>query len=186
MGQFNETMKPLLAKIAKEKKTSYLTGDFNMNLLEMEKNKEIETFFDNLTDSNFMPLITLPTRISKTSKTLIDNIYYNQFENDIISGNLTVGIADHLPQFAIIPGFSINKPSSHESTPKMIRKFKKIDTMKFNQDLNCIDWTMNETDGLDQYSSNFLNMFNQILDIHAPKILVKPPHKRAKQKQNPG
>ena len=96
----------------------------------MERNKEIESFFDKLTDANFMPLITLPTRISKTSKTLIDNIYYNQFENDIISGNLTVGIADHLPQFAIIPGFAINKPTNHESTPKMARKFKNIDTIE--------------------------------------------------------
>ena len=50
-----------------------------------------------------MPLITLPTRIATKSKTLIDNILYNQFSHGIKSGNINVSISDHSPQFAIIP-----------------------------------------------------------------------------------
>ena len=33
----------------------------------------------------------------------IDNIFSNVIDPDIISGNLTATISDHLPQFAIIP-----------------------------------------------------------------------------------
>ena len=52
---------------------------------------------------NAIPLILPPTRINSHSNTLIDNIFSNVIDLDIISGNLTATISDHLPQFAIIP-----------------------------------------------------------------------------------
>ena len=50
-----------------------------------------------------MPLILQPTRITRHSNVLIDNIFSNVVDPDVISGNLTATISDHLPQFAIIP-----------------------------------------------------------------------------------
>ena len=51
--------------------------------------------------------------------TLIDNIFSNVIEPDIISGNLTASISDHLPQFAVIPNIfgniSGNKYSIYET-----------------------------------------------------------------------
>ena len=44
---------------------------------------------------------------------------------------------------------------------------------------------MNETDDLNQYGSNFINTFNQILDIHAPKTLVKPTQIKTKRRAKP-
>ena len=74
-----------------------------MNLLQVDNNSEIEHYFDLITENNFTPLITAPTRITGKSKTLIDNILFNDFSSNITSGNLTIGISDHLPQFALIP-----------------------------------------------------------------------------------
>ena len=50
-----------------------------------------------------LPLILQPTRITSHSNTLIDNTFSNVIDPDIIPGNLTAKISDHLPQFAIIP-----------------------------------------------------------------------------------
>jgi len=72
---FNQALLPILTKIQDENKVCFLSGDFNMNLLDLEKEKEVETYFDNMTDHKFMTLITCPTRINKSSKTLIDNIF---------------------------------------------------------------------------------------------------------------
>ena len=101
--EFNAIMTSLWRKLNKENKTCHITGDFNMDLLKIEKEKAISDYFEYMTSHNFMPLITLPTRITSSSKTLIDNIIYNQFSDDIISGNITVGISDHIPQFSIVP-----------------------------------------------------------------------------------
>ena len=58
--------------------------------------------------SNFLlPIITLPTKINTSNDTLIDNIFTNQLNPDILSGNLTVGISD-IPSFLIIPRSSQN------------------------------------------------------------------------------
>ena len=176
-------MEALLSKLSKEKKPCYLTGDFNMDLLELHKHTEIETFFDSLTSNKFMPLITNPTRISKTSKTLIDNIFNNQFTSATTSGNLTVGISDHLPQFALIPDTNYI-PLKLKNT-KRIRKYKQIDIDKFNQDLNSIDWTMQDTDDINQYGTNFLNVFTQVLDTHAPLTEIKLTKAKLKQITKP-
>ena len=50
--------------------------------------------------SNFLlPTITLPTKINTSNDTLIDDIFANQLNPDIISGNQTVGISDHITTF---------------------------------------------------------------------------------------
>ena len=40
-------------------------------------------------------------QITANSKTLTDNIFYNDVTNNIISGNITTSISDHLTQFLI-------------------------------------------------------------------------------------
>ena len=180
---FNDIMESLLTKISKENKICYLVGDFNMDLLQLHKHTVIEHFFDTLTSNKFMPLITNPTRISKTSKTLIDNIFHNQFSSATTSGNLTVGISDHLPQFSLIP-YSNSFPAKPNATKK-IRKYKQVDIAKLNQDLNSIDWTMQDNDDINQYGSNFLNVFQQIIETHAPLTEIKLTKANIKQKLKP-
>ena len=154
-----------------------------MNLLHLDKDSEIEKYFDTFTSNQFMPLITCPTRFGKSSKTLIDNIFFNQFSNDIVSGNFTVGISDHVPQFAIIQNTPSATPKTKNLTKK-VRKYKQIDCSKFNQDLNSIDWTIGNED-VNQYGSNFINVFNQILEIHAPIKEIKLTKTKIKQKTKP-
>ena len=60
-------------------------------------------FLDSLASNSFIPLILQPTRITSHSNTLIDNIFSNVIDPDLISGNLTATISDHLPQFSMIP-----------------------------------------------------------------------------------
>ena len=81
-----------------------------------------------------MPLITLPTL---SSKTLIYNILYNQFSDDIISGNLTVGISDHILQFSIVPFTNQNHIPNNKNI--YIRKLKNLDE-DFKSMLDTVDW----------------------------------------------
>ena len=93
----------LLENIFKEQKYIFLLGDFNVNLLNYNKHNQTNEFLDSLASNSFIPLILQPTRITIYSNTLIDNIFSNFIEPNIISGNLTATISHHLPQFAIIP-----------------------------------------------------------------------------------
>ena len=93
----------LLGKITKENKSVFLFGDFNVDLLKYDKHAPTNAFMNLFSSHMFLPHIFQPTRISTTSKILIDNIFSNIHTPISVSGNLTSLISGHLPQVLIIP-----------------------------------------------------------------------------------
>ena len=73
-------------------------GDFNINLLKYDCCNFANHFFKQLSSSGYMLLITKPTRITKSTATLIDNIFTNNLSRtEQSSGILINDISDHLP-----------------------------------------------------------------------------------------
>ena len=77
-------------------------GDFNINLLNCNIDKNASDYVDILYSHAFFPTINSPTRVTANSKTLIDNIFCNDVAKNIISGNTATSISDHLTQFLLI------------------------------------------------------------------------------------
>ena len=184
-SEFAKHLIPLLEKTNKEKKPVIITGDYNIDLLKINQDNKINEYFDSLTDSNFMPLITLPTRITSSTKTLIDNILYNQFTPNIQSGNLSVSISDHIPQFAIIPIANKNfLPKNHNI---FVRDYKNINKIKLINNFQALNWKFtepkpetdhniegdnnnlaNEESNVNEDISKFFQISNEIIDNLAP------------------
>jgi len=59
---FEKLFLPKLKKANKEKKPVIIAGDFNIDLLKLNTHSQTNNYFDNITNLNFMPLITFPTR----------------------------------------------------------------------------------------------------------------------------
>ena len=72
-------------------------ADFNCNYL----NKLLEN--TSKEQKSIFLLGEFNVNLLNYNNTLIDNIFSNVIDPDIISGNLTATISDHLPQFSIIP-----------------------------------------------------------------------------------
>ena len=83
---------------------AYIMGDFNIDLLKTDTHGPTSEFFGECTSGGFYPLVSLPTRLTDTTATLIDNIWTNNVEVKIGSGLVTVRVSDHLPIFAFIGG----------------------------------------------------------------------------------
>ena len=64
-------------------------GDFNIDLLNYTSDNKVAN------SSSLLPLITHPARISKTSQTLIDNIFSTIISDESKTGNVTTVISDH-------------------------------------------------------------------------------------------
>ena len=92
----NKCITPLLDKLSNENKDIIIMADFNINLINHNDDKNTGNFLDTMLYQSFLPYITIATRITRNTKTHIDNIYYNKPLNDIISGNLSSIISDHL------------------------------------------------------------------------------------------
>ena len=117
----------LLENIPKEQKSIFLLGDFNVNLLNYNEHNQKNEFLEYLASNSFRLLILQTTGITSHFNTLIDIIFSNVTDPDIISGNLTATISDHLPQFAIIPNMfgniTGNKSNIYEGTgPHLVDK----------------------------------------------------------------
>jgi hypothetical protein len=80
-------------------------GDFNLNLLNEQLHQLTSEFLDIMYASMLFPIITLPTRITWHSATLIDNIFTNDLNNYAFSGLLLSDIfIDHLHIFSTFEG----------------------------------------------------------------------------------
>ena len=82
---------------------AYIMGDFNVDLLRVDTHGPTSDYLGGFTLEGYYPLVSLPTRLTDTTATLIDNIWTNKVE-EIGSGLVTVRLSDHLPIFAFIGG----------------------------------------------------------------------------------
>ena len=87
----------LMSKISRENKTVYIMVDFNLNLLNQQFHQFTNEFLDIMYTNLLFPLITLPTRITSYTATIIDNIFTNDLEIYSFSGLILSVISDHLP-----------------------------------------------------------------------------------------
>ena len=92
----SDFLEPLLTKISFEKKEVILPGDYNINLLHCESDKNTCDFLELMLSFSFMPKIMNLTRITPCSQTLIDNMFYNEVQPKIIAGNIATDVSDHL------------------------------------------------------------------------------------------
>ena len=108
LTDFNSSyLNKLLENISKEQ-NYFLLGD----LLNYNEHDQTNELLDSLASNSLIPLILQTTRITSYSNNRVDNIFSNAIEPDIMSGNLTAIISDHLPQFAIIPNIFGNTSSN--------------------------------------------------------------------------
>ena len=165
----NNYLRQIFEIVYKERKQVFLLGNFNTNLLNYNDYQPTNDFLDSLASNAFIPYILHPTRITSHSKTLIDNIFSNFISPEIISGNITATISDHLPQFSFVPNI-LSNPSSQKSN-HYERDWSKFQQENFILDYFDKDWT--DLLQIDQQNVNlsmesFLNNINSILDVHAP------------------
>ena len=85
----------------------------------------------------FVPHITLPTRITSRSKTLIDDIFSNDpdFAN-CVSGNFIFSISNHMPQFLVMPDELTHPPKKHN----IYRRSRDFNRDELVADFLGIDW----------------------------------------------
>jgi len=81
-----------------------ITGDFNIDLLKIHEKTSVHDYFESIVSNGFIPKITLPTRISNSSASLIDNIFVKVSRNcsQTSSGILLQNLSDHQPCFVTL------------------------------------------------------------------------------------
>ena len=160
----NEYLRDILTKIKNEYKDAIFMGDFNVNLIDYNKNKGTHEFLEQLFNHNFTPQIPIPTRFSEKTATLA-----NDQEQIYDFGNIITSISTNLPQFIITENSKEDNPAN-KTTRATYRDYKRFDMDSFKKELQGIDWTFaTHNNNVNQGFETILWMLNITLDKHAPK-----------------
>jgi hypothetical protein len=168
LDRFSNQMNGILSKCSKYKNV-VLTGDFNLNLLDINSptSSAAHDFFGSIISSGFLPKITLPTRITDHSCTLIDNFFCKLRNDETSSGILIRKISDHQAYFTCL------QIKSQKMVKNLKIKVRKITQESMNAIGNDIIAATNSlqldtvSDPNQKYNS-FLTSFQNSLSQHAP------------------
>ena len=165
-----------LCTITKERKTAFILGDVNIGLLKYQDNNLVNTFVNLMYSYSFFPCIDRPTRIYTTKRgttiSLIDNIFTNDTDHKIKSGNLITDISDHFPNFVSVKGHRYQ--TVPKSINKNIRQFKPDNIKGFKNHLANVNWDFVNTDDNPETSyTKFIDKTTELLNIHCPVKSVK-------------
>ena len=96
--EFLRNYKRLLDKFSVNQREILIVGlDHNLDLMKHENHSPTKDFIDINLDLNLIPSITKPTRITKTSATLLDNIIVGKQFHNFVANIAISDISDHLP-----------------------------------------------------------------------------------------
>ena len=159
----------ILRASSETNKSLILIGDFNCNVL-APNSHATKHLLSTTTDLQLTQLVTAPTRITDSSRTIIDLIFCS---NRMITSSATVtpcSLSDHH-----IVSCNINiKPTRPPPHFLQTRPLHRCDTEALTQDLESAPWHVAELfDEIDDQVNFWENLYLSILDNYAPKKSIR-------------
>ena len=173
INMFIEHVRQIMSNIKPENKYVYVMGDFNLNLLNVDKHKLTADFIEFMYSFLFLPLINKPTRIKSNTATLIDNIFCNDLEStSMFNGILYTDISDHLPVFCV-NYHTETKVKNMNSVMK--RQYNTSNIEKFKSKLEQIDWnavmnTNNYQEAFSLFHDLYINCYQNSFPLKTQNI----------------
>lgn len=141
-------------------------GDFNIDLLKFESCSYSKELLELTQSFSLLPAVDKPTRVYGNLATLIDNIFSNNLENNLVCGNIVTDTTEHFTQVCIVT----TKPYNFNAN----RFLSEL------QEIECSNLSDNDAN---KSFATFYKKINSLVNKHAPmktlskrreKILSKP------------
>ena len=115
----------------------------------------------------FQQLIDKATRVTLTSKTLIDHIATTNKSNIVVSDVKEISLSDHFLVYCVRKFRGASKKQHKIISTRQMKNFSEEDFLK---DLSKVDWKkmVTSTDDVSLIVEQWSNMFSIILEKHAP------------------
>ena len=174
--EFVKLHKQLLQKISQPKRSVIVAMDHNLDLLKSNIHHNTQQFLECNLQMELYPSIIRPTRITKTSATLIDNIFMSSDLYDLCNSWILIdNISDHLPCLLTIKGIKhkLKDPMKIESRNLKNLESLKKSLMSNNWDyINDVDCDIN--DCCERFFKELQHKMNEFIPVTTKTI---PYHK---------
>lgn len=177
IDSFFQYLENLISVVNDLNYTLVLGGDLNIDML--SNTHKQARFSDLLASFFFKNVITMLTRITATSSTLLDLFITNNSVHSIQAGALDASISDHLPVYLVL-----DKPFNERSHVPPATHFQQINQYtlsSFREEVNTLNWNnVLSCSFADLAYDCFINTMCSVYGKHFPyKTLNKP--KRARK-----
>lgn len=185
LEQFNQRFALFLENLSsKTSKKIFIAGDFNINLIKINDHNKTSDFFNTLVSAGFLPAVTRPTRITEFTSSLIDNIFFNSYENNYFAKIIYDDISDHLPTLLSV-NLTFEPPVSNilDQTRRQFHasNFDNFKTLLADTDWIALSQTLDDIRDPNLMYDNFHAVFYSIFDKAFPRIThVKKNNKKTK------
>ena len=172
VDDFSDHLDSILSNLNREKKRLILTGDTNINLLKTSKHSASANYLDMLLGHGMIPKVTVPTRVTHSSATLIDHMFINESPHVkcSLAGTLETCMSDHYMNFIFL------KNEGRHTHPKTVtyRSYTEKNILKLKNALSTQDFDeLFSSNDPDIAYDNLTNTFNHCLDKHIPEKTVR-------------
>ena len=165
---FQSLLNKCMEQIKSEVHCDSIIGmDHNLDFIKFNCHKDTENFINMMLEKSSFPCITRPTCITKSTATLIDNIFVSsKFQNSLCCGIILHDISDHFPSIVIIEGFLAKKRKQKIAYTRDVSDCK-ITTVQ--QDMNNMSWTASfQNKDVNECYEIFHTVLSEKLDKHMP------------------
>lgn len=184
--QFTEGICSILTLLNSQNKTYYLLGDMNVNVAPGQLPSSSSGYINDLISCGAYSIITVPTRVTTTSSTIIDHIITNDNKHLVNPGVIRTDLTDH---YVICCSVAAHIRRHNNDSFYMRR-----DKTNFNTDAYCDDLknSLNELmlnqslpnpENFDTCFDDFVSAIKETIDNHAP--LKRLSRKEQKLKSKP-
>lgn len=151
---------------------SIILGDFNINWLEKSSKMKLKVLVDKF---KYKQLIDKPTRVTRSSKTLIDLILTNRPERITKTYNLITGLSDH--NMTLIVRKLGKKRLTYYNQETKIQKIgiPKAKQNNFEEELNQINWdNVTQESNVNQSANIFVTTLSNTIKKFTKTWTSKP------------
>ena len=171
VNDFLNKFKSILNNIKRSGLEAIVGLDHNLDLLKQAVHAKTQEFLECILDQNMLPTVTKPTRISKTSATLIDNILISKkLQSNYESVILIDDMSDHLPCILTLKNYN----DMHTPTIRIKRNINNCTIDKMLSDLSKVDWSesLNNKNATESFTV-FHSILMSTLNKHVPEQVMK-------------
>ena len=176
--EFNNQYNSIIKTLSKEKHKEIIIGmDHNLDLLKSNSHMDTQKFMDINFDANILPCITRPTRITKSTATLIDNVFVSQFLHKAFDSAILLNdISDHLPSLVIIQDQFMDKTDHWEFNCRSLTEPKMTE---INNLLLSKDWSTLKSQDVNKSFSELQTRIEECMNAVTPLKTIKIPMHKA-------
>ena len=125
----------------------------------------VRTFFVlHLQRCYLIPTVDKPTRVPRASTNLIDNIFVNNPDKILASGNIVTDVSDHVSQVCV----KKSAMDKYKGKTIKLRDYAKFATVRFNNNLSNVHWD----DILSSGKNNVDELFSSLLITSSTQLSI--------------